>query len=31
MSATAEDLIERTIPFGNEIKNRTAGAEPGSR
>jgi hypothetical protein len=27
VGATAEDLIERSIPFLNEIKNRTAGAE----
>lgn len=31
MSAPPEDLIERRIPFANEIDNRTAGAEPGSR
>src|SRR4051794_11022160 len=27
MGATAEDLIERSIPFIDEIKNRTAGVE----
>jgi hypothetical protein len=27
MGATAEDLITRSIPFVDEIKNRTAGAE----
>ncbi|MFI5610267.1 DUF4863 family protein [Amycolatopsis sp. NPDC051903] len=27
MSATPEDLIERSIPFINEVKNRTAGVE----
>jgi hypothetical protein len=27
MGATPEDLIERSIPFINEVKNRTAGVE----
>jgi hypothetical protein len=27
VGATAEDLIERSIPLLNEVKNRTAGAE----